>query len=347
VRELIINGNVYDDSTKPYLIAEVGHNHQGKLEVAIELIRTAAANGANAVKFQKRDNKILFTKKAFNSPYVNENSYGPTYGEHREALEFGKKEYQECMGLASELGIDFFATAFDLPSVDFLMDIDVPAIKVASGDLKSLQLLKYLAQTMKPLIISTGGAKIEDVLRAHETISEFHSNFAILQCTAGYPPKYEELNLRVIDTYRNLFPDNVIGYSGHDSGIAMALVSYILGARVIEKHFTLNRAMKGTDHSFSLEPKGLNKLVRDLDRAFVALGDGVKNTYESEIGPINKMSKSIYFKEDLQKGVVLKENHFIIKSPGGGIEPYKMIDFLGMELKIDVNAEDPLNLDHI
>ena len=347
MRKIEINGRTYSDETTPYVIAEVGHNHQGKIEVAFELINAAASSGANAVKFQKRSNKDLFTQKAFDAPYVNENSYGATYGEHREALEFGKHEYLDCIALAKEKKIDFFATAFDFPSVDFLVDVDVPAIKVASGDLKSVQLLKYIAQTRKPMIVSTGGAKVEDVIRAYEAISSIHSNFAILQCTAGYPPKFEELNLNVIETYRDLFPNTVIGYSGHDSGIAMALVSYVIGARVIEKHFTLNRAMKGTDHSFSLEPTGMHKLVRDLDRARISLGDGVKNTYDSEVAPLTKMGKSIYFAEDYKTGEILTENHFVLKSPGGFLAPYELDFYVGKTLKSDVNKEDPLSRDHI
>jgi N-acetylneuraminate synthase/sialic acid synthase len=347
MRSLSINGITYSDETTPYVIAEVGHNHQGKLEVALELIKAAASSGASAVKFQKRSNKDLFTRSAFDAPYINENSYGTTYGEHREALEFGKSEYLECIKLAKDLKVDFFATAFDFQSVDFLVEVDVPAIKVASGDLKSLQLLRYIAETGKPMIVSTGGARIEDVIRAQEAISSVNENFAILQCTAGYPPRYEELNLRVIETYRNLFPKTVIGYSGHDSGIAMALVSYVLGARVIEKHFTLNRAMKGTDHSFSLEPTGMTKLVRDLSRAHISMGDGIKDTYESEISPLKKMGKSIYFANDLASGEVLKREHFVLKSPGGYIPPYELDFYLGKKLLVDVKFEEPLKSEHI
>lgn len=347
MREININDKTYSDDTTPYVIAEVGHNHQGKIDLAFELIKAAASSGASAVKFQKRSNVDLFTKKAFDAPYVNENSYGATYGQHREALEFGKSEYLECMALAKENNIDFFATAFDFPSVDFLIDVDVPAIKVASGDLKSVQLLRYIAETNKPMIVSTGGAKIEDVIRAYETISKVHNNFALLQCTAGYPPKFEELNLRVIETFRDLFPNTVIGYSGHDSGIAMALVSYVIGARVIEKHFTLNRAMKGTDHSFSLEPTGMHKLVRDLERAQISLGDGVKNTYDSEISPLTKMGKSIYFADNYSSGEILTENHFFLKSPGGFLAPYELERFIGRTLKVDVSKEDALLEDHV
>ena len=179
-------------------------------------------------------------------------------------MEFVEAEYKECILEAKRNNITFFSTAFDFQSVDFLMNLGVPAIKIASGDIKSTPLLKYVSNLCIPLVVSTGGADISDVDRAVELLSNAGVQFSILQCTAGYPPKYEELNLRVISTYRERYPNVVIGYSGHDSGIAMSLVAYVLGARVIEKHFTLNSAMKGTDHAFSLEPSGMRKLVRYL-----------------------------------------------------------------------------------
>ncbi len=345
MRQIEINKRVYSDDTNPYVIAEVGHNHQGKLETALDLIKAASDSGASAVKFQKRSNKDLFTKLAYDAPYVNENSYGATYGEHREALEFGLSEYKECVDLAKSLGIDFFATAFDFQSVDFLMNLDMPVFKVASGDLKTTPLLKYMAETKRPMIISTGGAKLDDIKRAFDVIWPINKNLAILQCTAGYPPKFEELNLKVIETLREAFPETVIGYSGHDSGIAMALVSYVLGARVIEKHFTLNRAMKGTDHSFSLEPTGMHKLVRDINRARISMGDGIKTTYDSEVAPLTKMGKSMFFKDSYPAGSTINEDMIVLKSPGGYIPPYEKHNFVGRKLKSGVEAETPLNFD--
>ena len=281
------------DHTKCYVIAEIGHNHQGSLEKAREMFREAKLAGADAVKLQKRDNRGLYTKAAYDKPYDNENSFGATYGEHREFLEFGASQDRELQAYAKELGVDFFATAFDIASAEFLHDFDMPAYKLASGDLKSTPLLKFVAALGKPLIISTGGATIEDVQRAYDVIMPINPQLAILQCTAGYPAAFHELDLRVISTYRDRFPGAVVGFSSHDNGIAMPVAAYMLGARVVEKHFTLNRASKGTDHAFSLEPVGLRKMVRDLDRTFQALGDGVKKIYESERAPSLKMGKKI------------------------------------------------------
>jgi N-acetylneuraminate synthase/sialic acid synthase len=317
------------DHTPCYVIAEIGHNHQGSLQKARELFREAKLAGAHAVKLQKRDNRGLYTRAAYNRPYDNENSFGATYGEHREFLEFGLKEYQELQRYARELDIDFFATAFDAASADFLEGLGVPAYKIASGDLKSTPLLQYVARFGKPIILSTGGALVEDVQRAYDAIMPINPQLAILQCTAGYPAAFEELDLRVVEQYRERFPGAVIGYSGHDNGIAMPVAAYVLGARMVEKHFTLNRAMKGTDHAFSLEPVGLRKMVRDLERTHKALGDGVKKIYDSEKAPIIKMGKSLVVARDLPSGHVLGPGDIVLKSPGEGIPPYELDKVLG------------------
>lgn len=263
-RQITINGTVINDSSDCYVIAEIGHNHQGDVQQCKELFLQAKLHGASAVKLQKRDNKALFTKSMYDSVYNSENAFGDTYGAHREALEFGREQYQELVNYAKEIGITFFATAFDFNSADFLASFDMPAYKMASGDIKNIPLLEHVAKIGKPMIISTGGANMEDVERAHDAIMAINKQLAILQCTAGYPPSWEEINLNVISSFRSRFPRAAIGFSAHDSGIAMSLAGYMLGARVIEKHFTLNRANRGTDHSLSLERAGLEKIVRDL-----------------------------------------------------------------------------------
>ena len=317
------------DESKCYVIAEIGHNHQGSLDKARELFREAKLAGAHAVKLQKRDNRGLYTRAAYNKPYDNENSFGSTYGEHREFLEFGLQEYRQLQTFAAELGVDFFSTAFDLVSADFLRDLDVPAYKIASGDLKSTPLLRHVASFGKPVVISTGGAVIDDVQRAYDTIMPINPQLAILQCTAGYPAAFEELDLRVISTFRERFPGAVIGFSSHDNGIAMPVAAYMLGARIVEKHFTLNRASKGTDHAFSLEPVGLRKMVRDLERTRKALGNGLKKIYDSEKAPITKMGKSLVVARDVPSGHILGPGDIVMKSPGGGIPPYELDKVLG------------------
>ncbi len=344
-RSLHIGSDVIDDASPCYVIAEIGHNHQGSVEKAKELFLSAKGCGASAVKLQKRDNRALFTDDYFNRPYENENSFGATYGEHREALEFGLEEYLELKAYAEEIGIAFFATAFDLQSVDFLAELDMPAYKVASADINNTPLLGYIAEAGKPVIFSTGGATTDDVVRAYETIAEVNPQVAILQCTCGYPAAWEELDLRVIETYRELFPDAVVGFSGHDNGISMAVAAYALGARVVEKHFTLDRAMRGTDHRFSLEPQGLDKMVRDLERLQVALGDGAKTVYESESGPATKMGKKLVAARDLPAGHVLVEDDLAAKSPGDGLPPYEHSRLLGRALRRSMIKDQDMHLD--
>lgn len=347
MRHLTIPPHEINDDSDCYVIAEIGHNHQGNLETAKELFRAAKECGAHAAKLQKRDNRSLFTRKMYDSPYENENSYGSTYGEHREALEFGLEEYRELQQFAREIGITFFATAFDFKSADFLANLDMPAFKMASGDLTNLPLLTYVAGFQKPMILSSGGGTMDDVRRAHDAIMAINSQLCILQCTAGYPPAFEQLNLNVVTTFREEFPDAVIGLSSHDSGIAMALVGYTLGARVVEKHFTLNRAMKGTDHAFSLERSGLRRLVRDLQRARIARGDGVKKTYDTEKAPLLKMAKKLVAARDLPAGHVLTREDIAIKSPSDGLPPYEIENVLGKAVRRPLLEDENISFEDL
>ncbi len=338
---LTINKFPVHDTSDCFIIAEMGHNHQGDIKKALEMFHVAKECGVDAVKLQKRDNRVLYTRAMYNKPYDNENSFGDTYGEHREALEFGKAEYLELQACARELGLIFFATAFDVPSADFLAELEMPAYKIASGDLKNMPLLKYVAKIGKPMIVSTGGATLEDVQRTYEAIMPINSQLCLLQCTAAYPASYEELNLNVITTYRENFPEVAVGLSDHENGIAMAVAAYVLGARVIEKHFTLNHTWKGTDHAFSLEPIGMRKLVRDLRRVRAALGDGIKHPYPSEVGPLAKMGKKLVAARDLPAGHILSQKDVAIKSPAdGGLPPYELDNILGKTLKQALQEDD-------
>ncbi len=346
-RELVIDGVKINDASDCYVIAEIGQNHQGDVETCKKLFDAAKFCGANAVKIQKRNNFKLYTKEMFDSPYNSENAFAETYGTHREALEFNREQYQELIDYAKEIGIMFFATAWDYDSADFLESLDMPAYKMASGDIINTPLLKYIAKFGKPMIISTGGATMEDVKRAYDAIYPINQQLAILQCTAGYPPAWEELNLNVITTLRKEFPKVVIGFSSHDNGIAMAVAGYALGARIIEKHFTLNRAMKGTDHAFSLERSGLEKMVRDLKRCRIAMGDGVKQRYASEEKPLYKMGKKLVIAHDLPAGHVLTEKDIAYKSPNDGLPPYAVYDIIGKRLKHSVKEDHTISYSDI
>jgi sialic acid synthase len=346
-RSLTIDDTTITDDSDCYLIAEIGHNHQGSLEKCRELFRAAKECGADAVKLQKRDNRSLYTRAMYEKPYDNENSFGPTYGAHREALEFGREEYVELQRYAAELGITFFATAFDVPSADFLAALDMPAYKLASGDLKNLPLLRHVARIGRPVIVSTGGATLEDVHRAVDAIGELNPRIGILQCTATYPTEPEQMNLRVIASLREQFPTACVGLSDHYNGIAMAVAAYVLGARIIEKHFTLNHTWRGTDHALSLEPVGMRKMIRDLRRARQALGDGVKRVLPGEEGAMSKMGKTLVAARDLPAGHLLTAADIAVKSPGGGLPPYELDRLLGRRLSQALRADDMIRFEHL
>lgn len=343
MREITLGKTIVNDSSDCFVIAEVGHNHQGSLDKAKQIFAKAHEAGVHAVKLQKRNNKELFTDAMYNSAYSNDNSFGETYGAHREALEFGWNEYIELKQYAEELGMYFFATPFDFSSVDFLEKLDVPFYKIASGDLNNTPFLRYVAKLGKPILLSTGGATLADVQRAYEVIVPENPNLAILQCTATYPCEPEDMNLNVISTYRKTFPNTVIGLSDHQSGIDMALVAYTLGARIVEKHFTLNRAWRGTDQAFSLAPIGMSKLVRGLRRARVALGSGEKKVLEQEKKPLFKMGKKLVAARDLKKGTALSATDIAIKSPSDGLPPFEFENVVGRKLKRDLKKDENIS----
>lgn len=290
-RELTIAGRVINDSADAFVIAEVGNNHQGSIAKARELIAAAASCGVDAVKFQKRD---LATWQALDpvgwaTPYNSEHAFGDTYGEHRAYLEFNHAIYLELKQYAESLGLVFFATAFDVPSLRFLQEIGVPAIKLASASIVDYELLIACRRAGVPVIASTGGAEMDEIVDAAGHLQPAH--LAILSCTATYPTAAEDMNLNVITTLRQRFPSTVIGLSDHYNGIALAPAAYVLGARIFEKHFCLHHTDKGSDQAFSLEPSGMARMVRDLKRTRLALGNGVKRRLDAEIPALVKMGR--------------------------------------------------------
>ena len=348
MRELVVDGRRISDDGEAYVIAEVGHNHQGSLEKAKELLRAAKECGADAVKLQKRDNRRLYTRALFDLPYDNEHSFGATYGEHREALELSREEWLDLYQVARELDVTLFGTAFDEASADFLAEVGAPAFKIASADLVNTPLLRHVAAYGRPIFLSTGGGTLEDVERAVDAVLAINPQLCLMQCTAAYPCEVDELNLRVIEAYRERFPDLPIGLSDHQSGIAMSLVGFMLGARVIEKHFTLNHAWKGSDQAFSLMPEGLRRLVRDLHRVPVALGDGIKRPLPSEAKPLEKMGKKLVAARDLPAGHLLAPGDVEAKSPAdGGLPPYELDRLVGRRLRRPIPFEDFVTFDDV
>jgi len=329
---------------KIFIIAEIGHNHQGSLKKAKDIMLAAKNSGANAVKFQKRDNKFLYTEDFYNSPYDHPNSYADTYGKHREFLEFGISEYKKLIKYAKKIGIIIFATPFDFKSVDFLSKLKFPLYKIASADLTNIPLQQYIAKKNKPIILSTGGGTFADIERAYKNITKINKKIIILHCTASYPAEIKDMNLNVISELKKKYKNIPIGLSDHENGIDAASIAYMLGARIFEKHFTVNRSWKGTDQSFSLEPTGLSKLVRNLKRIPTLLGSKTKKFLQSEKKPIYKMRKSIVALKDFKKNHKLSIKDLAFKSPGRGMEAYKFNLVINKKLKREIKKDEYINL---
>ena len=262
-----------------YVIAEIGINHNGDLEIAKNLMDVAASAGCDAVKFQKRTPELCVPEEQ--KSQIRETPWGTmTYLEYKERTEFGQQEYQQIDTYAKQLGIHWFASPWDLPSVDFLLTFDPVCIKVASASLTDDALLKKLVASGVPLILSTGMSTMDEIDHAATVVKS--SQYALAHATSTYTCQPSELNLRMISTLKDKF-QVPIGYSGHETGLATTLAAVAMGATFIERHITLDRAMWGTDHSASVEPTGLDRLVRDIRNIELAFGDGVKRVFESEL----------------------------------------------------------------
>jgi sialic acid synthase SpsE len=262
-----------------YIIAEIGINHNGDIEIAKQLMDVAVETGCDAVKFQKRTPEICVPEEQKSIP--RETPWGTmTYFEYKKRIEFEQKEFEQIDAYAKKIGIDWFASPWDVPSVDFLESFNVPCQKIASACLTDSELLTAINKTKTTTILSTGMSSMQEIDKAVSLLSGVP--LAIAQATSTYPAEASELNLRAIQTFAEKY--NVpVGYSGHERGLQVTIAAVALGATFIERHITLDRSMWGTDHSASLEPEGLKKLVRDIRIIELALGDGEKKVYDSEI----------------------------------------------------------------
>ncbi|WP_136708569.1 N-acetylneuraminate synthase family protein [Agromyces sp. H66] len=271
-----------------YVIGEIGLNHNGDVEIAKRLIDVAAESGAQAVKFQKRTPEIATPEHMRDVP--RETPWGTmSYLDYRRRVEFGEREYLEIASYSLRAGIDWFASPWDVPSVEFLEGLGVVAHKVASASLTDLELLGALAETGKPVICSTGMSTIEEIDRAVETLGT--ERLVLMHATSSYPMPAEEANLRMIDTLRGRYPGVPVGYSGHEHGLQISLAAVALGAVAVERHITLDRAMWGSDQAASLEPQGFAHLVRDIRIIGDAMGDGVKRVFPGEEAPRAKLRR--------------------------------------------------------
>ena len=262
-----------------YVIAEIGINHNGDIEIAKQLMDVAVETGCDAVKFQKRTPEICVPEEQKSIP--RDTPWGTmTYFEYKKRIEFEQSEFEQIDTYAKKIGIDWFASPWDVPSVDFLESFNVPCQKIASACLTDSELLSAVNKTKTTTILSTGMSSMPEIDKAVDLLNNVP--LAIAQATSTYPAEASELNLRAIQTFAEKYKVPV-GYSGHERGLQVTIAAVALGAVFVERHITLDRSMWGTDHSASLEPEGLKKLVRDIRIVELALGDGKKKVYDSEI----------------------------------------------------------------
>jgi N-acetylneuraminate synthase len=286
---VLIGGVAIGEDEPVYVIAEIGLNHNGDVELAKRLIDVAADAGAQAVKFQKRTPAISTPEHMKNT--VRETPWGTmTYLEYRYRVEFDREQYIEIGDYATLRGLSWFASPWDEVAVDFLEDLQVVAHKVASASVTDISMLEALAATGKPIILSTGMSTLDQIDRAVEVLGT--RNLVILHATSTYPLPPEEANLRMITTLRERYQGVPIGYSGHERGLQISIGAVALGAVAVERHITLDRTMWGSDHAASLEPVGFDHLVRDIRVLGEALGDGVKRIYPGELAPLAKLRRT-------------------------------------------------------
>ena len=283
-------GNKHLNKTSPtYIIAEIGINHNGDIELAKQLIKIAKDSGCDAVKFQKRNPDVCVPEKQ--KSVMRETPWGYiTYLDYKYKVEFEKKEYDIIDEYCKQLNIHWFASPWDVDSVQFLSQYDLPALKVPSASLNDTDLLLAMKKTKSPIIISTGMSTQQEVDDAINLLSD--TQLAILHCVSTYPTPPEELNLNVLKTFQKNYPNLIVGYSGHETGLSTTYAAVALGAKIVERHITLDRAMWGTDHSASIEPQGLKTLVSNIRDIEVAMGDGIKNITAGEL-PIREKLRRV------------------------------------------------------
>jgi len=269
-----------------YVIAEIGINHNGDIDLAKKLIDVAVSAGCNAVKFQKRTVDVVYTAEELERP--RENPFGPTNGDLKRGLEFGFEEYSAIDAHCREKGIRWLASCWDEEAVDFIDKFEVPCYKIASASLTDDSLLKHTRSKGLPIMLSTGMSNLEEIDRAVKVLGK--NNLILLHSCSTYPAYYEELNLRIIPVLRQQFGVPV-GYSGHETGIPSSVAAVVLGACVIERHLTMDRSMWGSDQAASLEPNGMTRLVRDIRLIETSLGDGVKRVLEREVPIMQKLRR--------------------------------------------------------
>ncbi|KAK8740939.1 hypothetical protein OTU49_002782, partial [Cherax quadricarinatus] len=342
----LVPGRYIGEGQPCFVIAEIGQNHQGDIELAKTLIRKAKECGADCVKLQMSSLPDKFNKQALNRPYISEHAWGETYGEHKKHLGFTRDHLEELQEYAKQLDIPLTASAMDIPTLYVLHELQVPFIKVGSGDVHNLPLLRTAAACSKPLVISTGMSDIAWVSQVYEELTILNdppTPLVFLQCTSAYPTPPEQTHLRVLDTYAQMFPHAHIGYSGHELGIHVTIAAVARGARVVERHMTLNRNWKGSDHSCSLEPHDLRELIRAIRSVEAALGSPLKAFQPCEEACFAKLGKTLVAARKIQAGQMLEEGDLVAKvAEPRGIPAQRLDSLIGGYLNRDVEEDESI-----
>ena len=335
---------IFKNRKKPFIIAEVGQNHQGDFSNAIKYIDVFSQIGADAIKFQNRDNKFLFSEEAYNKPYDSNNSFATIYGKHREFLELSKDEMKEIRLYLKKKNLFFMSTPFDEPSLEFLCSIDIDIIKIASFDIGNLPFINKIANVKKPTVISVGGGKADQIKSSLEILQKKTNDIAVLHCVSEYPCTYDRLGLLSINKLKNQFPEITVGLSDHFNGILSGPIAYMMGAKVFEKHVTFNRAEKGTDHSFSLEPEGFRKFARDIHRVPEMMNPKDNESLGKE--PVFlKLGKSLVANQDLKKGEIINLDNLSGKIFNSQYIPVRESNkIIGKKLVNNIKQGEPIKL---
>jgi N-acetylneuraminate synthase len=325
------------DGHPAFIIAEAGINHNGKIDLAKKLIDIAVEAKADAVKFQMRDFKTLYTDTAFNNTKNEDIASQYLLSLIREST-LSEKNFTELAKYAEKKGIMFLCTPWDKTSVDALEKLNVPAYKLASADLVNLELIEYIASKKKPLIISTGMSTLEEIENTVKHLNKIDAQYVILHCNSAYPAAPKDINLKFMKTLEEKF-DAIVGYSGHELGLAISLAAATLGAKVIERHITIDRTMTGPDHAISLEPTGIIKLVRDIRRIEEAMQSDKKIVTAGEFINRKILGKSLVATRDIKTGEKITKEMVTAKSPSKGLSPQKIYDLVGRTSTRDIKKD--------
>lgn len=327
-----------------YIIAEAGDNHNGRFDLAIRLVDVAAAAGADCVKFQTFKTEEVISKYARKAQYQIDTTGNETQFEMVKKLELPFDDFTKLCAYCEKKGIQFLSTPFDIPSISFLQTLHLPLWKIPSGEITNLPYLLSIAETKKPVIMSTGMCTIEEIQLAVNALKENGTpNITLLHCNTEYPTPFEDVNLNAMRTLKERFGVDV-GYSDHTTGIEVPIAAAALGAAVIEKHFTLDKRMEGPDHRASLEPAELSSMVTSIRNIEKAMGDGIKAPSPSERKNIDIARKSIVARCAIKKGELFSNDNIAAKRPGNGISPMRWFELLGTVAKRDFEEDEMIEV---